>query len=148
MSRINSAISLEFLTDEHLLAEHREIKRLPYCLSRAIISGSINKVPDYFTLGPGHILFFLNKMQFTHFRYLSLHEECLRRGFSVLNYSENWEPWIGTEYYRMYVPEEREFILLRDRIVERIMGSSKEFWHYKSERISKDDACNLLWARV
>ena len=144
MSRINSAIPLEFLTDEHLLAEHREIKRLPYCLSRAIISGSINKIPLSFTLGPGHILFFLNKMQFTHFRYLRLHEECLRRGFSVLNYSENWAPWIGTEYYNTYEPGKEEFILLRERIIERIMGSSKEFWHYRGERISKVDACNLL----
>ena len=29
MTRINSAISVRRLTDEHLLAEHREIKRVP-----------------------------------------------------------------------------------------------------------------------
>lgn len=29
MTRINSAINVKNLTDEHLLAEHREIKRLP-----------------------------------------------------------------------------------------------------------------------
>ena len=28
MTRINSAIKARLLTDEHLLAEHREIKRL------------------------------------------------------------------------------------------------------------------------
>jgi len=144
MSRINSAIPLDFLTDEHLLAEHREIKRLPYCLSRALISGSINKIPPSFTLGPGHILFFLDKMKFTHLRYISLYEECLRRGFSVLNYSDNWNPWINTPYYKTYEPGEMEFILLRNRIITRIMKSSKEFWHYHSERISKDDACNLF----
>lgn len=39
MTRINSAINVKYLTDEHLLAEHREIKRMPYCLNIAIRSG-------------------------------------------------------------------------------------------------------------
>ena len=46
MTRINSAIPVKCLTDEHLLAEHREIKRLPYCLRKAIVSGSIDKIPE------------------------------------------------------------------------------------------------------
>ena len=49
MTRINSAIHVKCLTDEHLLAEHREIKRLPYCLRKAIVSGSIYKIPVKFT---------------------------------------------------------------------------------------------------
>ena len=55
MTRINSAISVNRLTDEHLLAEHREIKRMPYCLRKAIDSGSINKIPERFmlTISPG-----------------------------------------------------------------------------------------------
>lgn len=56
MTRINSAIPVKNLTDEHLLAEHREIKRLPYFLSKAIQSGSINNIPEKFTLGKGHVL--------------------------------------------------------------------------------------------
>lgn len=65
MTRINSAIPVENLTDEHLMAEHREISRLPGCLLRAIKSGSINKVPKEFTLGKGHVTFFVDKSSFT-----------------------------------------------------------------------------------
>ena len=50
MTRINSAIPVKCLTDEHLLAEHREIKRLPYNLQKSIKSGSIKRIPNKFTL--------------------------------------------------------------------------------------------------
>ena len=40
MTRINSGIPVKSLTDEHLLAEHREIKRLPYYIRR-IVNGEI-----------------------------------------------------------------------------------------------------------
>ena len=89
MTRINSAISVNRLTDEHLLAEHREIKRMPYCLRRAIDSGSINKIPERFTLGAGHVRFFLDKGEFTFNRYGSLLKECRKRGFDVQDYSQN-----------------------------------------------------------
>lgn len=66
MTRINCAIPVEYLTDEHLLAEHREIARLPWNVSEAIKSGSIKtKVPSKFTLNSGHVLFFVNKNKFT-----------------------------------------------------------------------------------
>lgn len=56
MTRINSAINVELLTDEHLLAEHREIKRLPGLYKQRMISGKrFNDIPIDFTLGKGHI---------------------------------------------------------------------------------------------
>ena len=45
MTRINSVIPVRNLTDEHLLAEHREIKRLPYCLHKSVSCGSIRNIP-------------------------------------------------------------------------------------------------------
>ena len=59
MTRINSASPVEHLTDEHLLAEHREIKRLPSVLKKA--NTQTIKIPAKFCLGPGHVKFFLNK---------------------------------------------------------------------------------------
>ena len=58
MTRINSAIPVKCLTDEMLLAEHKEIKRLPSVLSKAIHCNSINKIPNKFCLGNGHVKFF------------------------------------------------------------------------------------------
>ena len=75
MTRINCAIPVRCLTNEHLLAEHREIKRLPKCLEKSIISGSIKDIPKEFCLGTGHILFFLDKMTFIKERYKEIYNE-------------------------------------------------------------------------
>ena len=52
MTRINSAITVRRLTDEHLLAEHREIKRLPACFVKSYTSGALKIIPkEYMALG-------------------------------------------------------------------------------------------------
>lgn len=147
MSKINSAIPVRCLTDEHLLAEHREIKRLPYCLDKATQSGSINYIPEKFTLGKGHVLFFLNKMWFTYIRYHKLLSECLVRDFSVKDYSENWNGLKDTKYWghSMYVLTSEERKLLIKRITEKIIKSSKKVWHYYGKPISKGQAIALLY---
>ena len=68
MTRINSAINVKNLTDEHLLAEHREITRVPFVLRNAIRTGSVNNIPEKFTLGKGHVLFFIDKIKFIRHR--------------------------------------------------------------------------------
>lgn len=150
MTRINSAIPVKNLTDEHLLAEHREIKRLPYCLAVALESGSVKHIPEKFTLGKGHVLFFLNKMWFTYWRYCDINTECLVRGFYVDDYSENWDDWKDTEYFEhpMYEPTEEERNLLIERITYRILNSKKKTWHYYGKPITKEKAVELLKNKV
>lgn len=145
MTRINSAIPVKNLTDEHLLAEHREIKRLPWCLENAIASGSINHIPEKFTLGKGHVLFFLDKLCFCFKRYLDLYYECHIRGFNVRNYRLNFFTDDNHEYYRGdYTPTSEEHDLLIERITERIMNSPKKCFHYYGKAISKEEAVKLL----
>lgn len=144
MTRINSAIPVERLTDEHLLAEHREIKRMPGSLIRAIKSGSINRIPKKFCLGKGHVTFFVDKSKFTLNRYRDIHKECLRRGFNVEDYSSNWDIEECLKYNNNHIPTIDEKNLLIDRITTRINNSPKNHWHYLGERISKTDAINLL----
>ena len=145
MTRINSAIPVKNLTDEHLLAEHREIKRLPYCLIEAIKSGSINHIPEKFTLGKGHVLFFLDKLYFCFDRYMDLYYECLARGFKVRCYFDNWLSDDNHEYFLgKYTPTEEEHKLLIERISDRIMNSRKKVWHYYGKAISKEEAVELL----
>jgi len=143
MTRINSAINVKCLTDEHLLAEHREIKRMPYCLNIAIRSGSIYKIPSEFTLGKGHVLFFLDKQKFLLERYKDIHKECIRRKFSVEDYSVNWNS-IKNLYFNDYTPTVIEKESLIDRISQRIMDSSKKLWHYMGEPLSKEQAVGIL----
>jgi hypothetical protein len=147
MTRINSAIPVANLTDEHLLAEHREIKRLPYCLSESIRCGSINKLPDRFTLGQGHVKFFLDKMHFVYWRYCMLLSECEYRKFYVTDYSSNFFD-VPKEFVNDYYPSKqelrRETLILQKRIMQRIQESKKEVWHYRGKPLSKQEAIDLL----
>lgn len=143
MTRINSAISVRYLTDEHLLAEHREIKRMPYYLRKAISSGSIKNIPEKFTLGTGHVSFFLDKGQFTLDRYCAIWQECKKRGFNVKDYSGEWMYYI-IDRMNNYTPVEEEKNMLIERISERIKQSSKTAWHYYRHKISKEQAILLL----
>ena len=120
MTRINVAVKPIELTDKHLIAEHREMKRIP----NVIIKGKFNMLgmPDKFTLGPGHVKFFYNKIKYLHDRYKAIYEECLRRGFNVTNYNEPFElvainkPILYGDYIETV--EDRNIIL--QRINERL----------------------------
>ena len=144
MTRINAGIPVRCLTDEHLLAEHRELKRLPWCLENAIESGSINHIPGKFTLGKGHVLFFMDKMGFTLARYCEVHGECKRRGFNVQSYWHNWDN-VPAMYANAYSPTEECVKELLLRIDERIAGSKKTTWHYCGKPISKEEAIKVLY---
>ena len=143
MTRINSAIPVQHLTDEHLIAEHREIKRLPYCLERSLKSRSKRRIPSEFCLGTGHVLFFLNKMKFVLRRYKELFTECCKRGFTVTDYSSNFEN-ISMDYLNDYIPTNTEKEILIKRISERLNNSPKSSWHYCGKKLSKEEAIEML----
>ena len=141
MTRINSAISVKNLTDEHLLAEHREIKRLPYQLEKS--HSRLSFAPFKFALGKGHVLFFLDKQLFIRKRYIVLYQECLNRGFKVEDYSENW-CYVKPEYMNDYEPTEEERKMLVERIKDRIVNGKKAYYHYYGRQISKEEAVAIL----
>lgn len=146
MTRINSAIPVKCLTDEHLTAEHREIKRLPRLLDDSLTNGKIIVVPSSFRLGTGHVKFFLNKQLFIFNRYKAILEECKKRGINVTDYSDNW---YGIEAYcpeawHDYTPTVEEKKLLVERISSRILASPKSYFHYNKHIITKQYAIELL----
>lgn len=145
MTRINLGISVKHLTDEHLLAEHREIKRIPKSYESSLRSGSIDNIPKKFCLGKGHVLFFVDKPRYTLGRYRQIHRECLRRGFDVECYESNWDCYPKNMYSRTTRATSESKVLLVTRISERIMSSSKKFFHYYGTRISKRKAISLLY---
>ena len=67
MTRINVGIQPVELTDQHLIAEHREIKRIPNCVAKG--KYNMEGIPDKFKLGTGHVKFFYNKLLYLKFRY-------------------------------------------------------------------------------
>lgn len=83
MTRIN-VVPMDELCDQHLLAEHRELTRIPNC----VVNGKYHiptEYPKYYILGPGHVKFFINKMLFLKNRYELFCDECINRGFKVKN---------------------------------------------------------------
>lgn len=114
MTRINVGIKPQELTNKLLIAEHREITRIP----NAIFSGKakFSKIPDKFKLGAGHVKFFYNKVLYLFKRYIALYEECVKRGFQVTDKSSAFDQekfcqdvWMDYDE----LPEDRLIIIQR-----------------------------------
>ncbi len=120
MTRINVVPPTE-LCDQHLLAEHRELTRIPNTVLRGKFN--LDGQPDDYKLGTGHVKFFFDKMTFLRNRYLTLHGECLRRGFNVTN---RWpESRFPEELCQNYSPTEAALLANRARITERMPAKAR-----------------------
>lgn len=134
MTRINAGIPPKDLHYKHLLAELREIKRIPNALHRA----NLRNLPKLFCLGTGHVRFFYDKGYYTHLRYMSLRSEALRRGYNVSDYSGNWNVYKLKKYIHLYndwIPTKESKIL----ITERINGRIKNFKTKNKKRHEKSN---------
>jgi hypothetical protein len=108
MTRINVGIRAKELPDKLLLAEHREIKRIPNQIRGKTIT---TQIPTAFTLGTGHVRFFYNKLGYLKRRYQELYNECQRRQFNVNNYINAWDNLPLGEYNER--PQDRQIVLER-----------------------------------
>jgi hypothetical protein len=81
MTRINANIPPRLLSDNHLRAEQKEILRLPRFFISKCENGTLwdAEMPANFTLGTGHLTFFLKKGQFVKERYENLTKEMIYR---------------------------------------------------------------------
>ncbi len=141
MTRINAGIPPAALTDQHLLAEHREIKRLPAVFAK---NPNPRGIPKEFTLGTGHVKFFLDKGKYTLKRYKLIYAECIKRGFEISNYSLNWEVYKQhPKHHRDYKETSEAVELLMERITERLSNSKQKPRYYKKE-ISVEKAIKNL----
>jgi len=117
MTRINAGIPVQELVNVHLLAEHREIKRIPNCIASGRYN--INNIPDKFTLGKGHVSFFYDKLHYIKLRYEELYDECIRRGFNVSYYGNAWSN-LPAHLMGDYNPTSDDAEIIRKRIFERL----------------------------
>ena len=120
MTRINVGVKPSELTNKHLIAEHREIKRIPNCIKSGRFS--LKGQPSAFTLGTGHVKFFYDKINYLKLRYLSLYEECINRGFNVTDFSDAFNR-IPKEFMGNYTATERDREIILERIAERLSGN-------------------------
>ncbi|UGO50134.1 putative endonuclease V [Morganella phage vB_MmoM_Rgz1] len=122
MTRIN-LVDPQTLTDQHLIAEYRELPRVFALALKAY--GKPVKIPADYVLGTGHVKFFYNKLQFLHKRQLSLIAECKRRGFKISH--ENVDVLFPQAWYNDFVPSEQDIKLSQSRLDEKI--AQKPTWY-------------------
>jgi len=116
MTRINVGIPPEKLSRQHLLAEHREIKRIPNMVRSG--RANLNNIPEKFTLGKGHVKFFYDKLFYLLTRYNHIYTECTRRGYKVQNYRSAWDGIPG-RLMLCYRPSYEAVKLVKDRLLEK-----------------------------
>lgn len=117
MTRINVGIKPVELTNKHLIAEHREIKRIPNAIRKG--KYNINGQPKEFKLGTGHVKFFYDKLAYLHKRYVKLYKECKKRGFNVQYYGDAWDD-VPIDMYNDWKPTTQDVAIIRERIREKL----------------------------
>jgi len=117
------------------MAERRELRMIPPLLEKQIsILGSKlipelqRKIPSQFTLGKGHMLFWLDKFKFLEGRFNALTKEMKFRGFSP-DPSLMLEVNLAKQHnlYYSWLPSLPDILLSKTRIVERIL--QKPTWY-------------------
>lgn len=131
MTRINCGIPPKELSREHLLAEHRELKRIPNVVKKRVLATphkidplgfKKNPIPAQFCLGTGHVRFFYNKIKYLHKRYKELYRECLIRGYNVTDFLDSFDSFNKPPLiflYNDYSPTAQDMEIVRQRIKER-----------------------------
>ena len=122
MTRIN-VVPVETLSRQHLVAEYREITRLPSnlrtSLSRKGKPFSMSEIPPEYKLGAGHVKFFMDKMEFLEQRFTQLYAEMIRRGYNPSFMDATIFRDCPTQFYNNYEPTPEAIFLNMERIKER-----------------------------
>ena len=134
MTRINIIDPCE-LSDQHLVAEYREIFHVGSAVQRAMQSPNKEKLltdrPEEFTLGKGHTKFFYDKGKYLSNRYAELRKEMKARGMSPDKTRKfKREQW-PDELYNDWTPTLEDEKIIRKRLDERI--AQKPNWYRRTK---------------
>lgn len=140
MTRIN-LIPVEELTDQHLMAEYRELPMVGSSLRRTLnsIKGwDITRVPKVYTLGTGHVLFFSNNRKFLSIRYTQLIAELRNRNFGI-NPDTRIIDWTIFDKVPQidWIPNDSDIAVNKARIIEKI-SMKPEWYKYYGVPLNKD----------
>lgn len=126
MTRINT-IPPERLTDQHLLAEYRELPRvLP--LAAAAVKRGIILGPLRYTLGKGHVTFFYSRTDYLVRRHAAIVTELLSRGYN-LSRREPLVAVVGCGESK-WTPTKRDEQVNLDRLRERLRSKQNFYTFY------------------
>lgn len=132
MTRINASIQPAELCDKHLTGEIYELPRIMTNIRKKMQKGqkvNVDKLPKRFKLGAGHVIFFYDKLQYLHNRYIALIAEATIRNFNV-----EYNPDIFADppdyLYNNWQPQQSDRECIVNRLNERML-SFKNLRKYK-----------------
>ena len=133
MTRINLVNPSE-LTDQHLIAEYREIFMVGGSLNRTLnskVGYREDRVPKKYTLNTGHVYFFYNKGAYLHKRYHELIDEMKKRGFQP-DSTRVFPTSVFKDngLYNDWMPSIEDYKIIRQRISEKI--AMKPNWYRRT----------------
>ena len=151
--RINIGIDPYYLTDEHLLAEYREIPMLVKWISKVYEKNDISVIPDKapkeFSFGKGYFHYFLNKVGYLKVRLENVYKECKQRGFNVGDINQFWDLEASIFRFKhigehLNIEPYEPMVITTNRIKEKIKSSPKQYFHFYHQRINKQQAIDKL----
>lgn len=135
MTRIN-VIDPKNLTDQHLMAEYRELPMVGASLRRSLKAG-IKNIPRRYLLGTGHVSYFYDKGLFLRRRYDMLVNELEVRGYQLSERTLHFD--VFTEkLYNDWIPNEEDLIVNANRIREKL-NMKMSWYRYYGKRITEID---------
>ncbi len=129
MTRIN-IIPVSELTDQHLIAEYREITMVPAALKRTLRSKvglRKEKISKRFTLNTGHVYFFYDKGLYLNNRYQEIITEMKLRGFNPDPNRKFPKHVFPKHLYNDWISSLDEQKIIRERIKQKI--NMKPDWY-------------------
>ena len=127
MTRIN-LIDPSELCDKHLMAEYRELIRIPNAVYSGKMQTKYNDSPKEYTLGAGHVKFFVDKMLWLCNRHEALAYELVYREYNIELMT--WDHVMiefmkSNKLWNDYNPTQPEIDLNVSRILDRMPENPK-----------------------
>lgn len=123
MTRIN-VVTPQSLTDQHLMAEYRELTMVHASLRRSLKTKTVrevlSKIPKAYTLNTGHVTFFYDKLVFLRRRYEALIDELKTRGYDLDPNRVIQDEDLPKEFFNDWVPDANALAVMKPRLQERL----------------------------
>ena len=134
MTRINT-IDPANLTDQHLMAEARELPRVFALVVSAIAAARSLEGPARYTMGTGHVRFFYGKTDYLHARQTALIAELLSRGYNLTHRTAPAP--IGPPSH--WQPDANDLLTNLARLRARLRGAPREgFYTFRGAPVGAD----------
>lgn len=139
--RCNVGVNPQILSDQHLIAEYRELLMV-YGNLRMNDFRLKTKINDIFSLNSGHLNFFKNKFKYLNRRWDGLVSEMKNRNFQT-NLTFPDYTHLESLFINDWVPSKEDSLIIRNRIKEKIL--MKPTWYrFNHKNLRNDDLENYF----